>query len=117
MSDENKTTEAQLIDLKERRMRKKSEMLWMKSQTIHSLLAGIYILFILIVVSMVTGCKTSPDANLCVVVYKQGETFAACKNLKSKEYVDVPLSEMHKWIATDPDSYEAIRQWYKSGCN
>ena len=63
-----------------------------------------------------TGCKSKPNANLCVVIYKQEGTFAACKNLKTGEYVDVPLKDMHKWIATDPDSYETIRQWYKSGC-
>lgn len=116
MSDEKQTTQAELINLDEQRAKKKSEMLWIRSSRINSLLAVVYIVFVLMVVLMMTGCKTKPDAYLCVIVHKTAQPFAACKNLKTGDEMDVPLEQTHKWIATDLDSYEAIRNWYKRGC-
>jgi hypothetical protein len=73
---------------------------------------------------LISGCKkpVNPNAWLCTLIVKNNngdnitEPFAFCVNSQTKEERDVSLSDMHKWVTSDPQSYETFRQWYKKQC-
>ena len=69
-----------------------------------------------------TGCpKEKPDAWLCTFVLKEPleASYNFCGNLKTLEEIRVPVTEMiHcpngdacKWVTTDQQSYESIREF------
>lgn len=64
------------------------------------------------------SCKTKPDAYLCTFIAKDPiqNSYAYCVNSKTKDEKTVQVEQLHKWIITDPDSYEEFRAWYKSEC-
>lgn len=67
---------------------------------------------------LVSGCN-EPDAYLCTVIISNPLELSEvyCKNLKTKEKKSYSISEINKFIATDPDSYESLRKYYKEQCN
>lgn len=82
---------------------------------------------LLIILSLslsLSGCKKpiNPNAWLCTLIVsdnsgnKLEEPFAFCVNSLTKEEKDVSIKDMHKWVVSDPVSYETFRQWYKKQC-
>ena len=64
-----------------------------------------------------SGCK-NPDAFICTLVIKNTleKSYAFCVNSQTKEEKSVPITELHKWITTDPSSYEKFRTFYQEQC-
>lgn len=77
------------------------------------------ITLLIILSCCLVGCPAvKPDAYLCTFVIKDPieQSYSYCKNLKTSEIKSVAVKDMAKWITTDPDSFETIRQFYKDQC-
>lgn len=78
---------------------------------------------LLIILSLMAGCKSGPDAYLCSVIVTDGdgapllEPYAFCKHYITKEEKRVLLINTQGWVSTDPTSYENLRNWYKGRCS
>lgn len=73
----------------------------------------------LLIISGLTGCKYGPESWLCTIIIKPEieKSYSFCVHQRTKEEKEVPIQEMHKWIASDVDSYQAMRAWYKQQCD
>ena len=83
----------------------------MRSVTLLSILS-------LVLVACPGGSASKPDAYLCTFIMRDPVENSAsfCINAKTGEEKEVPVQEMHKWITSDPTSYDVFREWYKSQC-
>ena len=64
-----------------------------------------------------TSCA-GPNAWLCTFVLKDPleESYSFCVNQKTHAEKSVLVTDMAKWITTDPDSYDIARKHYKNKC-
>lgn len=77
------------------------------------------LIFCLIMLGMLSGCKSNPDVELCILYTDAApeEQAVLCENMKTGKTRDITLIEAHKFISVSPVDYENLRSWYKSGCS
>jgi len=90
----------------------------LRQKKIKKMLLGISLSILSICLTACPSGSSKPDAFLCTFILKEPleESYSFCKNAKTDEEKSVMVSDMAKWITSDPDSYDVFRTWYINQC-